>query len=124
MRVGERERERERERESFFFFFFFFFSPPLSLLLSLLLLSLSSHLKPNRHSYVAAMQTPRDGKNDIPNRLKRHFAVFCVPQPAPAALGAIFGPLVRVSAFLFLSSFFFFFLLLDLFSSFVVDSVR
>ena len=43
------------------------------------------------------MQTPRDGKNDIPNRLKRHFAVFCVPQPAPAALGAIFGPLVRVS---------------------------
>jgi len=45
------------------------------------------------------MQTPRDGKNDIPNRLKRHFAVFCVPQPAPSALGAIFGPLVRVSSF-------------------------
>lgn len=47
------------------------------------------------------MQTPRDGKNDIPNRLKRHFAVFCVPQPAPAALGAIFGPLVRVRASFF-----------------------
>ena len=63
------------------------------------------------------MQTPRDGKNDIPNRLKRHFAVFCVPQPAPAALGAIFGPLVRVRAsffqrfsFLLLLSFVFFFL--------------
>ena len=47
------------------------------------------------------MQTPRDGKNDIPNRLKRHFAVFCVPQPAPAALGAIFGPLVMVRASFF-----------------------
>ena len=53
------------------------------------------------------MQTPRDGKNDIPNRLKRHFAVFCVPQPAPAALGAIFGPLVRVRASFFENVFFF-----------------
>ena len=41
------------------------------------------------------MQTPAAGRNDIPNRLKRHFAIFAVPTPTPAALASIFGPIVR-----------------------------
>ena len=98
--------------------------PTDSFFLLSLSLSLSSHpllffslfLPTKNNSYIAAMQTPCDGKNDIPNRLKRHFAVFCVPQPAPAALGAIFGPLVRVSErvwefFSFFGLCFFFFFL-------------
>ena len=46
--------------------------------------------------YVAAMNVPGGGKNDIPNRLKRQFANFHVPQPSTAALNNIFGALVQV----------------------------
>ena len=41
------------------------------------------------------MQTPAAGRNDFPPRLKRHFAMLCVPTPTPAALAAMFGPIVR-----------------------------
>ena len=50
--------------------------------------------------YLAAMNIPGGGKNDIPNRLKRQFAIFNVPLPSVAAINNIFGALVRVSFFM------------------------
>ncbi|PNH08753.1 Dynein gamma chain, flagellar outer arm [Tetrabaena socialis] len=45
--------------------------------------------------YVGAMNTPGGGKNDVPNRLKRQFAIFNVPLPSVAAINGIFGKLVE-----------------------------
>ena len=47
------------------------------------------------------MNIPGGGKNDIPNRLKRQFAIFNVPLPSVGAINNIFGALVRVSHFHF-----------------------
>ncbi len=44
------------------------------------------------------MNLPGGGKNDIPNRLKRQFAIFNVPQPSGAAINMIFGALVQARA--------------------------
>ena len=47
-------------------------------------------------SFVAAMNVPGGGKNDIPNRLTRHFAIFYVPPPSDAAVNSMFGALIQV----------------------------
>ena len=45
--------------------------------------------------YVGAMITPGGGKNDVPNRLKRQFCIYNVPQPSTTAINDIFGALVK-----------------------------
>ena len=44
---------------------------------------------------VGAMTTPGNGKIGIPNRLKRHFAIFNVPPPSSAAVNILFGRIMQ-----------------------------
>lgn len=44
--------------------------------------------------YVGAMNHPGAGKNDIPNRLKRHFFIFNMIVPPEESINAIYGQMV------------------------------
>jgi dynein heavy chain len=44
---------------------------------------------------VGAMDLPGGGKNDIPNRLKRHFFMLTVVTPSPSSVAAIYGILLQ-----------------------------
>lgn len=41
------------------------------------------------------MNHPGAGKNDIPNRLKRHFFIFNMIVPPEESINAIYGQMVR-----------------------------
>jgi len=45
--------------------------------------------------FIGAMAQPTGSKNDLPERLKRHFAIFGVNQPTDTTLDTIFGSIVR-----------------------------
>ncbi|KAH8068253.1 dynein light chain binding protein [Aureococcus anophagefferens] len=44
--------------------------------------------------YVAAMDLPGGGKNDVPNRIKRHFFTFTIITPSEATIESIYGQLL------------------------------
>ena len=47
-------------------------------------------------SFVGAMNHPKGGKNDIPNRLKRHFFIFNMVLPNEQSVNDIYGKIIDV----------------------------
>ena len=47
--------------------------------------------------FIGCMLTPGGGKNDIPNRAKRHFHVMNITLPAVASIFQIFGSMTAVA---------------------------
>jgi dynein heavy chain len=45
--------------------------------------------------YISAMRYPKDGTNDIPNRLKRHFFILNCTTPSHDVIDSIYGQLLR-----------------------------
>lgn len=46
--------------------------------------------------YVGGMNTPGAGKNDIPNRLKRHFFAFTMVMPSKTTVDNIYGQMLKI----------------------------
>ena len=51
--------------------------------------------KISKISFVAAMNHPKGGKNDIPNRLKRHFFIFNMVLPNEQSVNDIYGKITQ-----------------------------
>lgn len=47
--------------------------------------------------YVGAMNSPTPGKNDIPNRAKRHFFVFSMVAPSKTTVDNIYGQMLDIA---------------------------
>jgi dynein heavy chain, axonemal len=48
----------------------------------------------NSLQYLGAMNHPGGGRNDVPNRIKRHFFIFNMTSPSVRAIGDIYGKIL------------------------------